>query len=901
MLGEIPLTIEYTSKKIGRLLYDHGRQSLYTSPYVENNVALFLESNPEEPTFYIFRYVYDPSEPELSYVKTYKKGVSIKSLLGEEISLEILLPGRGKNELILVSDSGQVWQARIQKNNIKAIKKIGKLHSQIFESEEGFFLSFEIVDMVPYFTRQTKELAGLVVQEPKGFNILLNLEIFSEIDDEYILDFEGSQAIWNSSLDNLDLFYYNDETGLACISFPVNKRNQPVPISIVNLKEVKSSPKDVCCIGKAAYIIGDKKLVVYPDFKRYAQNTTISLPKSLIFPWFEPQYETCKFFDKENPQMFSIFSSLTRQVRVKKLDWTGIPKSKFKIFPETYVKTLGNKQAGFILANSRNYLWFKAEHIDHLHTHNLKIQILEKPIPDALESLRKLQSMGDDFSVLKGITESGIPSALLHERSMSLKRYYSKEEDQYIISHAYNDMNFKEIAVELKRYPTSLYLHTKNRFGTPICDKHSRFHKSCPDCNLLCEEWRKQQMEYIEQISYPEPKSHKEELDNFDSLKFIKRRKQKEIENRTKEYRSLLPGEIYRNIINFMVESDQLKGRSIKVIFEQCLHIFLSTYLNTIDIRKERIAKSILELFFEIQPSTQILYPLVKEYKGYSGKSFQPLHSAKLFFLKALLQLTNLYEEDACFTTVPLLLDFYHSILNVLGTVKDGFLAALLYLSKIPIPKHRSQTELAKTFCITEVTLRSRAAEIRENIQLEKFISQLKNHLILFRSIPESIRDERNMLYDIEDEIFRSIHNNNQFDPAIELLSTIEVKHLKENSPIISRIVFKLVTLRKFLDASKRLIRSSIRLLTRYNCCTEKIFVRLVKYLGSEDSQILNDLRGLIYQFKPELEGADRYEIVDALTPLQKLLIYEYQQNNKPMTEEGIAFREYLNNIVDKI
>ncbi|MHA1278797.1 MAG: hypothetical protein ACTSQI_13840 [Candidatus Helarchaeota archaeon] len=726
------MAFEVYEGAISKLISEKGRYLVLDSPYVQNDLLVLLDPLGQEIQFKVFRYIYDPSGSEIKLYKEITEGDLITSSLGEKVEVELVMPGRNRGELIIVSKNGAVWVALLKGKKIELVSRIGDINATE-DIEFDFFSAFAIENVVPYFTRRTKNFAGLVVKEKDGFSIVLNNELFSEIgDDGDIIEFEGSIPFWNSEMDNLDLFSYNENSGLAYLSFPVNKKNTEIPIAILNLKKLNQIPIDICRIGTAIYAITGESLYVYPDFRRYKKINEIKISNPPQLVWFEPEHKLCKLLFKGKFYHFSLYPSIS-DIHLKELGSNILESHRLDtVLINAEIKKLGNTQAYLINTQMDSFLGFKKEHKNNLRTHEISLFKIGRLIPSALESLQRLKDAGFDFKPLLATAEAGIPKALL--RRIRQRGRFSKDDDQFIIKHAYKDLSFPEIAKELNRKPASVYLHSKNIFGSPSCDAHDRFEPQCEACQNERVAWEKSSMKYIDAKQYPEPS--KVEAD-FDYETYAVRRKYSMLVSRTRYFQDILPDRTYDSIIELLLNSDLLKGRGVEKIFEQCIRLFLGDILNTIDLGAFQFPYDLLEIYYHITPKMKILHVILKEYRRLVNQDYHPLEELKVYFLKDALFLNKLFKEEKCKQLNPILLDFYGK-LKKFTTYKDGYLAGLIYLSLLDTKNQVSQFKLAQFMEITEITLRTRKKEIESNSFLSKFVLQFNKVLQDAEFLPDN-------------------------------------------------------------------------------------------------------------------------------------------------------------------
>lgn len=877
------------SEKFTKTYFDTENNLILTSPYKNNNLFIILKLNEDKPTSEIFKYIFDFIEPEIRFCMSIQKNQEVLSALHQHIPVEFILPGRAKNELILVSRNGDIWNAFEQGNKIKLSERIGKIFfNQIEDNSLSFIEIFDPIDIVAYFTKKTKDFACLVVKEKERFYLLLNTKLFSNVNNENsILEFEDSNVLWNSIAENLDLFSFNETLGLAHISFPINKINKEVPISITNLKRFVGKPKDICCINEALYIVTENYLHIYPNFKRYKTLNSLNLPFSPELIWFEPQYKRCKVvYEGENLGDFILSAMLTEiSTSVIQIECS----EKIKIYEDSKIKSIGNRQFGVIYGDSSYYLWVKREHISTLKTHSLILSELKNPIPNALESLQRLKDLKLlDFDQMAVITKAGLPKSLLQVKKR-IRRVFTKKEDIFIIEHAYSDLTYSEIGQKLNRNPVTIYTHLKMNYGTPVCENHNTYQKSCKECTHARINWVDECKRLIEIKKYQKSTyDEKSEKIEFDFEEWIRKDRKRKLKKSSSFFKKILPSQMYDDILDFMVNTNLLKGRSLNTIFEQCIQIFIDDYLRDSIIKGKLVPNHLLEIYFRIQKKMKFLKIIIPPYRKLVNRKYRPIGNFNFFF-KDQMNLKKLYSPDICDMIKPHLLNLF-KILSKL-VIKDGNLAAVLYIISKKINKRFTQAELAETFLITEVTLRSRIKEIKELMNQVKILEPIRKISLIVaenKTINELIEEERYQLIIFNRNIKDFVYKR-EYHKIPQLITEIEINHLDENLPVISESLELVSRIQDDLVNSVL-----IDFLIEFDYFNERIFNNLIKYIGSEDDSIISKVLKLIYHYNPNLESADIYEITETLTKKQNELILRYIKASPFRIKKHNSLKEHI-------
>ena len=876
------------SKKFTETFFKSENDIILTSPYRNNNIIIFLSIKDDMTSSQIFKYIFDPLEPEIKFSCEVQKNQELISALKLKVPIIFLLPGRIKNELIIISKNGDIWSAIEKENSINLSKRLGRIDFGDTEEESlDFFDLFDPIDIVAYFTKKTKDFACIVIKEQDRFYLLLNIELFSKLEPENsIIEFEDSLALWNSTAENLDLFSFNITLGLANISFPRNKINKELPLSITNLKKFEGIPKDICCINDALYVVTQEEFHIYPSFKKYRTLTSLSLPFSPELIWFEPQFKRCKVvYDGGNLSDFIISPTLT-EISTKNIPIAN--KEKVYCYENSKIKCIGNKHFGVIYSGEQCYIWTKREHISTLKTHKLTILELHNPIPDALESLQRLKDLNlMDFGQMVSITEAGLPKSLLKLRKRRI-RFFTKEDDLYIIKNVYSKLTYLEIARELKRTPISIYTHVKMTFGTPVCENHNAFQKTCNKCSDARIIWEEGCKETIKNIKYRKSSIEEDELPKFDLEEFIWKDKKRRFRNRTSFFRSFLSPELYNQILDFIIGTDLLKGRSVNKIFEQSIQIFIDDHLRNCFNSGKTVTNSLLELYFGIKKDLKTLKVIYKPYKEKINPDYSPIGDL-IFFFKDIMNLRKLFDEEICRKLRPFLIDF-NKDLSKIG-IKDGYIAGLLYIIYKQIGKGVTQSKLAKTFLITEVTLRSRISDVNNLLNRQdslEYIRKIANIIRNNKTILELKQEEKFLINHFNTNIKNSIYHQT-FENIPGLIRSLKVNYREDNLPLILKSLEKISRIE-----DNSIISALTSFLIDMAWCNDDIFNNLIRFLGSVDDIIVRDIQKLVYSYKPDLEDADIYKIIDSFSKEQNLSIYSYIQSNQSRNEKRQDLMNYI-------
>jgi len=876
------------SKKFTETFFKSENDIILTSPYRNNNIIIFLSIKDDMTTSQIFKYIFDPLEPEIKFSCEVQKNQELESALKLKVPIKLLLPGRIKNELIIISKNGDIWSAFVKENSINLSKRLGRIDFGDTEEDSlDFFDLFDPIDIVAYFTKKTKDFACIVIKEQDRFYLLLNIELFSELEPENsIIEFEDSLALWNSTAENLDLFSFNKTLGLANISFPRNKINKELPLSITNLKKFEGIPKDICCINDALYVVTQEEFHIYPSFKKYRTLTSLSLPFFPELIWFEPQFKRCKVVcDGGNLSDFIISPTLS-EISTKNVSVAN--KEKVYCYENSKIKCIGNKHFGVIYSGEQCYIWTKREHISTLKTHNITILELHNPVPDALKSLQRLKDLNlMDFDQMLSINEAGLPKSLLKLRRRRI-RFFTKEDDLYIIKNAYFKLTYLEIARELKRGPISIYTHVKMIFGTPVCDSHNTFQKTCSKCSEARIIWEEECKETIKNIKYRKSSIEEDDLPEFDLEEYIWKDKKRRLRNKTSFFKSFLSPELYNQILDFIIGTDLLKGRSLNKIFEQSIQIFIEDHLRNCNNSGKSVKNSLLELYFGIKKDIKTLKLIYKPYKEKINSDYSPIGDLTFFF-KDIMNLRKLYDEEICRKLRPYLIDF-NKDLSRIGR-KDGSIAGLLYLIYKQIGMGVTQSKLAKTFLITEVTLRTRISEVNNllnRLNSSEYIEKIANIIRNNKTIQELKQGEKYLIEQFNTNIKNSFYRQT-YENIPGLISSLKINYREDHLHLI------LKSLEDISIIEDHSITSALTsFLIDMDCCNDDIFNTIIRFLGSEDDLIVKDIQKLVYSYKPDLEDADIYKIIDSFSKNQNSSISSYIQSKQSRHEKRQILLNYI-------
>ena len=255
------------------------------------------------------------------------------------------------------------------------------------------------------------------------------------------------------------------------------------------------------------------------------------------------------------------------------------------------------------------------------------------------------------------------------------------------------------------------------------------------------------------------------------------------------------------------------------------------------------------------------------------------------------MNLRKLYKEEICREIRPYLLDF-NKDLSKIG-IKDGYIAGLLYIIYKEINKGITQSKLGEIFRITEVTLRNRINDVGKLLNRKKSLEYIKKISEIIRNnktIQELKEEEKAIIINFNKNIKNYIFNQS-FEKIPNLIDSLRVNYKEKHFPLISDSLELIARIE-----NNSIISTLINFLVENNYYNDEIFDNLIKFLGSEDDAIVNNIKEFIYFLKPELENADIYEIIDNLSKNQNISILTYIKANQLRSEKKKGLKDYIQN-----
>jgi len=315
-----------------------------------------------------------------------------------------------------------------------------------------------------------------------------------------------------------------------------------------------------------------------------------------------------------------------------------------------------------------------------------------------------------------------IYSSVYNIRSQKIQ--YTKEIDEFIISHAYNDMSFSEIEHHFNFKLNAIATHINVAFGgSPRCDQHTQYDSACSNCQLNIIQWRKKNRSYINTKIY---QNYDQKL--VQSIQLLQKHKEKNrkksLINRTIQYKDIISEEIYDKVIDFMCNYDIMKGRKIEDVFSQVSMLYIYTYLHDYNFLAE-IPFNLLQYVFSIKKNFTILAKLHTIFVK-NNIHYKKISSYLLFTIKDIMRLQYIFEDTEIKTIFKALYKF-----NIKShiSIQESNCAVLFYLY---LKNHHSkitQNKLSQIFNITTSTLRNRVKLITHKHQhyMKIFFKDIQN------------------------------------------------------------------------------------------------------------------------------------------------------------------------------
>lgn len=855
-------------------------QFCYFSPYPSNNIIIQIEKQGEMLFFEINKYIFDPSEPELKFTKRLQQDSIVSTTLTEKIKIWFILPGKKKNEIIIISNKFNIWRCIIDsKNRLMSFQLLIKnLDFSNFEyALNDFFYKIFPHNIFPYFIDE--KLIGLVIFIEEECIIILD-KVKSKNDNLFSFSCEKEYI----SYDNGEIFIilFSIENGINIIKSTYRTYTSDFPFQIKKFDQNKF-PIDMCVFNNCFYVIEKEKIIKYPHLNKIKGRKECKFDYDIIIAWINLDLSSEYFLIKENNYFsfkYTLLTTTDDKVNFKDIKVINKTHLKFNIENDSIkLLKLANCSFGLIYDNKSLLFWSKTHFTRKFKPSEIEIVINFNEIEqhDALESLKIMNGFGFNLEVIAQMFENALPQAL-RIRYPNKRKSFTRDDDLFILGHIYEDMTVKQISEKINHPKSSTYTRFLINYGSPSCDDHFQFEDSCKLCQKNLIEWKQETRQIILQKEYKIREYSDSELCRMYS------RKERTIRSQTIHLRSKISPELYDNTVKFLAQID-CAGKTISTLFLQCLKLFLGKKIEEIGIKNIKPSKFI-SMYCAIKPNMKLLKDLRYQYKKFTGKEPYFLMDKELLYLQGINSISQLFEDFIIEKIKPLFI----KVLKTIDSPKVGTLPATLYLLFQFLYRKLTQKQIAEVFNTTEVSLRSEVKKLAKNqkisIILQKYIGPM--NLIELKTISDLKREEKLKLQKIKREIeIKWI--NLDFEGISNLLSELEIHYCNENLSIIMNSLKKLSKIEE-----KCVIHSLTEFLTKNKHFNDEIFNNLIIFLGSENDLIIKDIFELIYFFKPRLKGANIYEILRNLTKKQNIEILEYIQKNKMR----VLKHESINNFI---
>jgi len=203
------------------------------------------------------------------------------------------------------------------------------------------------------------------------------------------------------------------------------------------------------------------------------------------------------------------------------------------------------------------------------------------------------------------------------------------------------------------------------------------------------------------------------------------------------------------------------------------------------------------------------------------------------------------------------------------------------------------QSNLAKIFLITEVTLRTRISDVTNLLNRHnslEYVGKIANIIRNNKTIQELKQREKSLINQFNTDIKNSFYRQT-YENIPSLISSLKINYSEDNLPLILK---SLERISRFEDIS--IISTLTSFLIDMDYYNDDIFNNLIRFLGSVDDIIVKDIQKLVYSFKPDLEDANIYKIIDSFSKEQNTSIYSYIQCNQSRNEKRQGLMNYIKN-----
>lgn len=831
-------------------------------------------------SFGIYKYIFDPIEPELKYITHIDQNSFIKTAMTEEIILRFILPGNKKNEIIIITKEFNIWSCLIDsKSTLCSFRRLIynlKLLNNEKDLEDIFYNTIPN-NAFPYFIND--RLIGLVIFIENECVFIFNR---NEVQTDNIFIFSYDNEYISEDLGNLYINLFSIESGISVISTSEKIFRNEFPFNIKKFEQ-KEIPIDICVRNNCLFIFEPNQILKYPGFNKIKGKRTCKIEEKILLAWSDSLNSTENLLVEKNNQCLfknAILTTTENDINLNDLTISNYSEIKLKLDKDILkITKLANKNLNIIYNKKTLLFWTNLSFFGKLKPNKseILIKVYDFERYDALESLNIMQDSGFDLKSIAEIFDKALPQAF-KSRIRTERKSYTKEEDLFILEHIYEDLTINQIAEKINHSRSSIYARFMNDYGTPSCDDHYQFEQSCIQCQESLKEWKEEVKQNILHKEYRIRKFADIELCELYS------RKERLIRLQTLHLRTKISPEIYDNTIKFLAQID-CSGKSFKKLFLQCLRLILGKKIEEIGLTNVE-PSNLVSIFCEIKPDFKYIRDLREHYKNIIGKEPYFFKNQELIYLTSINSISKVFDKSIVNLIKPLLIDILKNATNP----KIGTIPAALYVF---FRKQFTQNEIATIFNITEVTLRSEIKRITENPRLFKILENYEIQLNSIKFEPISRLKERetvNIKNSIEN-INKSLYSQD-FDGISLFINSLEIKFLDENRTIILDIIKKLSKIQ-----NKNIIHSLINFIIKYNCCNDEIFNNLIILISFDDKEVCNDILKLIYFYKPNLKGNNLYEILNSFSKEQNILILNYinRDRNRSLKYENIKEHIYKN------
>ena len=688
------------SKKFVDSVFDTKEFLCYISPYSLNNIIIVPTKSEEKTKFEIYKYIFDPLEPELKFVLTLESNEIIRTTLMIDLKIFFIFPGRVKNEIFILTQDLEIWRSVIDLN--KQLKNC-ELIIKIQNSSQLKYINELLNELTPdniflYFSNQ--KIIGIVII--LGNECVFFLEkVLDEDEDIYTFTFE--KFFLSEDNGNLYIILYSEKNGVSVINTTEKLARSQFPFHIKKFDQF-NYPLDINIKNQCLYILQKKRLLKFPYLNKKKGSKKCEFSSNIIATWFNPTNSIQYIITREENQ-YSLKHVILTSAGIKFIlrhndEYDDIlPLLKLSDNNFRIVK-LKNAYFGFLYNESQIVSWSNIRLVPRTAYDglSLKFKFHYREEHNALNSLRKLQGSGYDLNGIVKMFEDALPVGLKSRRSIR-KKSYTCEDDLFILEHIYKDMTISQISESINHPRNSVSARFMNSYGTPSCDEHYQFKFMCIQCQQSLVKWKSEVREKIISKEY----NVRVFTDMESDLSYS--RKERYIRNQTLELRSKLTPEIYDGIVKFLSQID-CSGRSFQKLFVQCLRLFIGKYIEEIGFQNIKPSQ-LLSLFCDIKPDFKRLRYLRGEFMKVTGKNPFRLSGNEILFLHAVNSFSKIYNKSTE--------EFNNLFLDTLKLFKHpkvGTIPALIYTI---FNKTFTQKEVSEAFGITEVTLRKEVRNIKDS------------------------------------------------------------------------------------------------------------------------------------------------------------------------------------------